>query len=641
VLMAKFGSSRLVIDDIVSQMEKMKTITTDKGFVEFVEKLEKIKLDLETLKIIGEIANSTVIGKLESKLPTLINIDWSKIVTEEEMDTKTSKEKFERFMTFLKLSKQRIEYLTADARQCSGGGIARSVTQVNFVTGVTTLVVKKSETNVGGRQNDRSWKACLACDVDGATDLRATQHPMESCEVWNSLTVKEREKKVKCLKHPFKSDHTTQTCTISGRKCKFCSQDSHHFLLCPKKPVVKSASRAATMSVQSDQVMLPVMVQAQFVTAPDNSSIGSLMDLCSTDDYVTHKYAKKKNLPGEDVELVVEGMGGKETYYKTKLCMVPIMVQKERYDIPCYGMDKISSVASPPESTSYKKLCSKFGVMSGQLRRPRSIDLLISMRQNFLHPKASKTIGGITLFNGVLGKVFGGSDPDLVFEPYVMSYPLSVHQTSVSETCCAKTMRAVVKEATYTTTAKTEKEFLEFFHEENIGVECKPRCGGCKCGKCPTGAKQMSIKDERDYEKFKSLMHLDETGTEEDPGPYWVSTLPWTVEKSDLVNNKSAVLGVMNSTMRKLAREPSWKEIYEKQLNDLIEKQFAREVSDKELDAWIKSGGEIYYISHQMALNPASKSTPVRVVFNSSQKFRGYSLNSSWELGPDVLNSLH
>ena len=49
----------------------------------------------------------------------------------------------------------------------------------------------------------------------------------------------------------------------------------------------------------------------------------------------------------------------------------------------------------------------------------------------------------------------------------------------------------------------------------------------------------------------------------------------------------------------------------------------------------------MYYIAHQMALNPSSKSTPVRVVFNSSQKFRDQSLNSSWELGPDVLNSLH
>ena len=42
VLDNKFGSSRLVIDDIVVQIEKRKAVATDKGFIEFVEKLEKI-----------------------------------------------------------------------------------------------------------------------------------------------------------------------------------------------------------------------------------------------------------------------------------------------------------------------------------------------------------------------------------------------------------------------------------------------------------------------------------------------------------------------------------------------------------------------------------------------------------------------
>jgi len=119
----------------------------------------------------------------------------------------------------------------------------------------------------------------------------------------------------------------------------------------------------------------------------------------------------------------------------------------------------------------------------------------------------------------------------------------------------------------------------------------------------------MSIKDERDYEYFKSLMVLDKAGTEKDPGPYWVSKLPWNVEKSILVNNKSAVLGVMNSTLRKLERNQSWKEVYENQLKDLISKGFAREVHDDELDDWVQNGGQTYYISHQVALNPSSKST--------------------------------
>ena len=64
-------------------------------------------------------------------------------------------------------------------------------------------------------------------------------------------------------------------------------------------------------------------------------------------------------------------------------------------------------------------------------------------------------------------------------------------------------------------------------------------------------------------------------------------------------------------------------------------------MSEQELNEWVDNGGKTYYIAHQVAINPSSKSTPVRVVFNSSQKFRGHSLNSSWELGPDMMNSLH
>ena len=43
-----------------------------------------------------------------------------------------------------------------------------------------------------------------------------------------------------------------------------------------------------------------------------------------------------------------------------------------------------------------------------------------------------------------------------------------------------------------------------------------------------------------------------------------------------------------------------------------------------------------------MALNPGSKTMPIRTVFNCSQVYRGYSLNSSLALGPENgLNSLH
>ena len=283
----------------------------------------------------------------------------------------------------------------------------------------------------------------------------------------------------------------------------------------------------------------------------------------------------------------------------------------------------------------------KFNVKAVEVKRPTTVDLLISIRQNHLHPVSVKTIGGITLYAGPLGKVFGGNSPSLDFDSsLVREYPSSVVSVSYSTIHRAQTMRAVIKDTTYCSTARSDRDLLEFFKSESIGVECRPRCGGCRCGKCTARAKHLTLKDERDYSRFKLLLHLDKIGTSEDPGPYWVSHLPWTINRADLPGNKTAVLGVMESTIRKLSRDDTWRQVYDRQLLDLIQKGFAREVFSGELSNWVASGGVTYYIAHQMAINPSSKSTPVRVVFNSSQKYRGHSINNSLELGPDVLNSL-
>ena len=62
-------------------------------------------------------------------------------------------------------------------------------------------------------------------------------------------------------------------------------------------------------------------------------------------------------------------------------------------------------------------------------------------------------------------------------------------------------------------------------------------------------------------------------------------------------NNKSAVLSFMNSTKRKLRKNPLWEEVYENQLKDLISRGFVREVTEDELVDWIKEGGKTYYIA--------------------------------------------
>ena len=47
-----------------------------------------------------------------------------------------------------------------------------------------------------------------------------------------------------------------------------------------------------------------------------------------------------------------------------------------------------------------------------------------------------------------------------------------------------------------------------------------------------------------------------------------------------------------------------------------------------------------HYVSHHEFLRPESKSTPLRIVFNSSAVYIGHKLNDYWMKGPDLLNDL-
>ena len=136
VLVNKFGNRQLVVNDAMNKIEEMGNITTDEEFVNFVEELETIILDFKSLGYMDEVGKLIFISKIESKLPMVISFEWRKTYFVEVINLESSMEKLKKFMSFLSLSKERIEYLTHDARKCSG---------VNYVTGQATPVTEKED----------------------------------------------------------------------------------------------------------------------------------------------------------------------------------------------------------------------------------------------------------------------------------------------------------------------------------------------------------------------------------------------------------------------------------------------------------------------------------------------------------------
>ena len=83
-----------------------------------------------------EVGNLTFISKLESKLPMVIRFDWSKTYFEERIHLESSMEKLKKFMSFLSLFKESIEYLTHEVRKDK---------DINFVMGQVSPQVTKKE----------------------------------------------------------------------------------------------------------------------------------------------------------------------------------------------------------------------------------------------------------------------------------------------------------------------------------------------------------------------------------------------------------------------------------------------------------------------------------------------------------------
>lgn len=67
------------------------------------------------------------------------------------------------------------------------------------------------------------------------------------------------------------------------------------------------------------------------------------------------------------------------------------------------------------------------------------------------------------------------------------------------------------------------------------------------------------------------------------------------------------------------------KKIYTPQIHNMVESGAAVKLTKEELDKW---KGPVWFTSHLVTPNPHSITTPVRLMWNSSQKFKGLSMNN-------------
>ena len=86
-----------------------------------------------------------------------------------------------------------------------------------------------------------------------------------------------------------------------------------------------------------------------------------------------------------------------------------------------------------------------------------------------------------------------------------------------------------------------------------------------------------------------------------------------------------------------MKENPDHAKAYQEQMKQMEELGFSRKLTDEELKDY---KDPVYYIAHHEVVRPEKRSTPARIVFNSSALYKGRCLNDCWIKGPDLLNNM-
>lgn len=206
------------------------------------------------------------------------------------------------------------------------------------------------------------------------------------------------------------------------------------------------------------------------------------------------------------------------------------------------------------------------------------VDFLMGLDYADFHPQRVRAVLHLVLFRGPFGYCLGGR-----------------HELCEGE------------EAAGLHLTQVETSTDQFLTVESEGVSCHPRCGGCKCGKCPLRAQPYTLQEERELDLIdKGLEFVDGR---------WIAKYPWVRDPRQLPDNKAVVEAKLKSLEERLSKDKQKAKMYNDQIHDMVERAVARVISVAEL---IEYKGPVHYIAHHAVLKPESNSTPMRIVFNSS-----------------------
>ena len=285
---------------------------------------------------------------------------------------------------------------------------------------------------------------------------------------------------------------------------------------------------------------------------------------------MTFNLAKELQLKGKPVQLEIVTVGGQakeiDSYrYKVQLvdkagCTV---------EIEALGIDQISTDIQKINIDKVKQSFTRKEVL--EIERPAEgvIDLLVGFEYAGYHPRCIESVGHLLLMKNQFAYIMAGSHPDLQERTKRLVHNATVLHATVNP--------------------------QDFYDIESLGVSCVPSCGPCKCGKCHSGGKNMTLVEERELKMVESGLNFSpESGR-------WVSEYPWIEDPNNLPNNRYIAYATLKSLEKRLERNSLHAETYKRQIDDMLDRNVARLVTQNELSQY---KGPKFYLSQSLNQQP-------------------------------------
>ena len=643
-----------------------------KSLVNYKKVLLNNHARLKASNLEHEMSNTAAMGVLIRKFPIHEAVEWQKYLADQSKTEQNNP--FPWFVKWLEKAGQSWELLAASgtgARSKGGGNVQVHHT---FYGDEDTDTVKAKKTCFKCGKEGHLRKDCTKKDGQATGGGRNSGGPARKprsppkhrkfhcafhkdasdryCSTWSCPSVKYAQyaDRIKLMKENLDCEICCGDCpkgNCSAKVKRVCGggKDGRgcgvnhvgHELWCAKAKLIFTVSEESVLRSSLDDSDNAVLLQVMKIPSFDGSleHETALWDSACTGMFVRNEHAENMGFSCKKKRLRVITLGGdlKEIDGVIYDCKIRDL-EGNVYEFSAHGLDNVTGNLSTvlDESLMRKLFPNVNGVH--KMGGAGQVDYLIGLGKASWQPERFMQASGggdFWIWRNKFGSCVGGSHPlvgnfvdrsESLYTVLKVIEAGSIYDDSLKIPTCT-TLHAK------TSIADTE----DFFKAEQLCTVVEPKCGSCRCGKCPVPGSRYSHKEEAELKLIDENLHYDENEGK------WIASYPFLFPKESLKGSKSVAVRSLLSTEKMLSKNMEWGKIYDSQIQDMLDRGAARHVPASEL---MEYTGHINYLPHLAVRNPKSDSTPVRIVFDASRaQGGGPSLNAVLAKGPDrYLNNL-